>query len=126
MSPGSRGGEETFKERLRGERERLKLSQAQLADRAGLQASAISHFETGARRPSFRSLRKLAAALGATTDYLLGRTEDRAESSDAADAVARHIRMLSAEDVELTKQFVERLARTSDPGRETDDEETEE
>ena len=38
-------------------------------------ASSIAHFETGTRKPSFESLRRLAIALEITTDYLLGRVD---------------------------------------------------
>ena len=44
------------------------------------QASAISHFETGTRKPSFDNLRRLADALDVTTDYLLGRVKDFTDS----------------------------------------------
>src|SRR5260370_33850305 len=67
---------EVFPERLRLARERRELNQADLAKRAGLQASAISHFETGGRKPSFDNLRRLADALELTTDFLLGRVSD--------------------------------------------------
>ena len=40
------------------------------AARTGLQPSAISHFEGGARKPSFEHLRRLAPALEVATDFL--------------------------------------------------------
>ena len=67
---------EVFPERLRTAREKRGLSQGDLANRARFQASAISHFETGTRKPSFDNLRRLADALEVTTDYLLGRVTD--------------------------------------------------
>ena len=67
---------EVFPERLRGARELRELTQEALAARSGLQPSAISHFESGTRKPSFDNLRRLADALRVSTDYLLGRTKE--------------------------------------------------
>ena len=64
---------DAFPERLKIARTRRELSQEGLAKRANLQPSAISHFETGTRKPSFDNLRRLADALEVTTDFLLGR-----------------------------------------------------
>ena len=66
-----------FRDRLRMVRKRRGFSQDDLAKRAGLQASAISHFETGTRKPSFNNLLRLADALEITTDYLVGRADYR-------------------------------------------------
>ena len=62
----------TFADRLQKIRDDRKLSQSDLARKAGLQPSAIAHFEAGRRRPSFANIRTLALALDVSTDYLLG------------------------------------------------------
>jgi transcriptional regulator with XRE-family HTH domain len=61
-----------FAIRLREARERQKLNQAELAQRAEMQPSAIAHFEANRRKPSFENVRRLAKALDVSTDYLLG------------------------------------------------------
>ena len=101
-----------FLERLRKTREHRGLSQRQLAGRTGLQASAVSHFETGARKPSFENLKKLADALDVTIDYLLGRTNELAGVA-TADRLHRHIDALTADDQELAKEILETLAKRS-------------
>jgi len=98
-----------FPERLRAAREKRRLSQGELADRARFQASAISHFETGTRRPSFDNLRRLADALGVTTDYLLGRVTD-AQALAGADKLHRHFDRLSNDDREMAEDFLKLLA----------------
>src|ERR1700743_2650312 len=45
-------------------REALGLTQAQLADRAGLQQPAVARFETGGTMPTIPMLERLPAALG--------------------------------------------------------------
>lgn len=98
-----------FPGRLRAARENRRLSQGGLASRAGLQPSAISHFETGARKPSFDNLRRLADALDVTTDYLLGRVTE-AQALAGADKLHRHLDRLSANDRDIAEDFLKLLA----------------
>ncbi len=95
-----------FPERLQAAREKRDLSQGDLAKRAGFQASAISHFETGSRKPSFDNLRRLADALEVTTDYLLGRVEDTDSLADA-DILFRNLKLASADDRDFIKTYLE-------------------
>lgn len=97
-----------FPGRLRAVRELRELNQGELAKKAGLQPSWISHFETGARKPSFDNLLRLANALKVTTDYLLGRVDDVAAYA-GANKLHRHIELMSDSDRELTEQFVKML-----------------
>lgn len=104
---------EIFKERLRTAREQLrKWSQSELAEKAGLPPSSIAHFEAGARKPSFDTLRKLANALEVTTDYLLGRV-DRPGLAEAGDPLYRDVGKLTGHDRELAKDFLKMLAQRS-------------
>jgi len=97
-----------FKDRLREARELRSLNQAGLAEKAGLPASSISHFEAGSRKPSFDNLRRLAAVLNVTTDFLLGRVDDPGQAAEA-DPLYRDIQNLSDQDRELTKDFLRML-----------------
>ena len=68
--------------RLSDARSHAGLEQAELGRRIGIPASSISHFEAGRRKPSLNSIYKIAEALDVSTDYLLGRTSDRAAHLD--------------------------------------------
>src|ERR1700730_2085399 len=103
---------EVFPERLRSARDKRGLNQSELAKRAGLQASAISHFETGARKPSFDNLKRLADALEVTTDYLLGRVEHAGVAREA-DPIFRDASRLSGGDRKLARDFLKMLAERS-------------
>ncbi len=103
-----------FQERLQAAREKRGLSQGELAKRAGFQASAISHFETGSRKPSFDNLRRLADALEVTTDYLLGRVSDTDSLADA-DKLFRGLDRLTTADRDFIKTFLE--TREKEKGR---------
>lgn len=99
-----------FAERLRLAREQMReMNQAEVALKAGLPATAISHFESGARKPSFDSLRRLSNALNVTTDWLLGLV-DLPEQSSVADPLYRHIQNLSENDRESARVVIEALA----------------
>jgi transcriptional regulator with XRE-family HTH domain len=98
-----------FPERLRQARELRRLSQAELASRAELQPSAVSHFETGTRRPSFDNLRRLADALQVSTDYLIGRSESPS-GAPTADVLYRNIERLSASDRDFAADMISKLA----------------
>lgn len=98
-----------FPDRLRHAREYRGLTQGELAERAGLQPSAISHFETGARKPSFDNLRLLADTLDVTTDYLLGRVADFKELA-GADTLHRHFNALKGPDRKFADDLITHLA----------------
>ena len=90
-----------FQTRLKSTREDRGLSQSGLALKAGLQAAAISHFETGQRSPSFENLRKLSDALDVSVDYLLGRINEEKHGTGFAAAPRakqffRHVEKLSS------------------------------
>ena len=65
-----------FVRRLVEAREALRWTQDDLARVAGLQCTAISHFETGGRTPSLPNFVKLAKALRVSSDWLLGLSDD--------------------------------------------------
>ncbi len=111
--PESTTPSDIFPQRLRAARELRKLKQGELARLAGLQASAISHFETGARKPSFHNLKRLADALKATTDYLLGRVDDPAGLA-GAERIHRHLGQLTGSDRSMAEDMIEMLAKRAE------------
>ncbi len=98
-----------FPYRLRCAREYRGLTQSELAEHAGLQPSAISHFETGTRKPSFDNLRLLADTLDVTTDYLLGRVAEFKELA-GADKLHRHYDALQEVDRKFADALITHLA----------------
>jgi transcriptional regulator with XRE-family HTH domain len=98
-----------FRQRLRAARELRGMSQGDLAEKAKMPPSSIAHFESGSRKPSFDTLRRLATALGVTTDYLLGRV-DEPSFAEAGDPLYRDVGKLTAKDRDLAKEFLKLLA----------------
>lgn len=103
-----------FPDRLRSAREYRGLTQGELADRSGLQPSAVSHFETGARKPSFDNLRLLADTLDVTTDYLLGRVAEFKDLA-GADKLHRHYEALQETDRKFADELITLLASKAAP-----------
>jgi transcriptional regulator with XRE-family HTH domain len=95
---------DVFSERLKNAREMRKLTQGGPGQRAN-PSTSIAHFEAGSRKPSFDNLRKLAAALEVTTDYLLGRVEEPAMEK-AGDVLFRDLGKLPAYDREIAAGFL--------------------
>src|SRR6266516_4861093 len=115
--PNDESPSESFKTRLKTARESLrKWNQTELAARAGMPPSSIAHFETGSRKPSFDTLRRLANALEVTTDYLLGRTDDPA-LAEAGDPLYRDVGKLTGHYRELAIDFLQMLAKRSEEKR---------
>lgn len=100
---------ELFRERLKAARDLRKWSQGDLATRSGIPPSSVAHFESGSRKPSFDTLRRLANALEVTTDYLLGRVDDPG-LAEAGDPLYRDIGKLTGGDRELARDFLKMLA----------------
>lgn len=101
---------ETFGERLRKAREAKQLSQGDLATKTGFQPSAVSHFESGRRAPSFDNLKKLADALAVSVDFLLGRDSRPTSAGPVAEKLFRNFEQMSSEDQEDLSKFAAMLA----------------
>jgi transcriptional regulator with XRE-family HTH domain len=100
-----------FAERLRTARESRKMSQSDLAKETGLMPSAVSHFETGRRSPSFANLKALSDALKVTTDYLIGRSDEMHVSSAVSSKLLRHAEKMSEEDLDTLTRMAEMMAK---------------
>jgi transcriptional regulator with XRE-family HTH domain len=98
-----------FRKRLKEVRELRGLNQAELAKKAGMQATAISHFETGSRAPSFDNLRRLADALNVATDYLIGRSDQLKLAGPETDNLFRGLERLSEADLSAIRMMKEAL-----------------
>ena len=57
--------------RVRKQRKSMRLTQDQLAEKAGISLSFLGHIERGTRKASVETLVALANALGMSTDVLL-------------------------------------------------------
>ena len=106
-----------FQKRLVAARKLRDLNQEALAKRTGLQPAAISHFETGSRKPSFDNLRKLALALEVTTDYLLGKSETPEGVGDVNVAFRDELNGLTSDQRDMALSFIQMLKQKKAPDK---------
>lgn len=72
--------DEAAAQTIRAERAVAKLSQAELADRAGLARSSYIRYEKGERIPNIAQLAAIAQGLGISMTTLVMRIDDRARN----------------------------------------------
>jgi transcriptional regulator with XRE-family HTH domain len=101
---------EIFSITLRKAREGKRLSQTDLAKKAGFEPSAISHFETGRRAPSFDNLKRLADALSVSIDYLTGRVEKPSGCGPMVDQLFRDFSKMTEDDQQAISKMANILA----------------
>lgn len=63
--------------RLANMRKKNKMTQQELADKLGFSRGQLANYEQGQREPDYDTLQKIADFFEVSTDYLLGRTDDR-------------------------------------------------
>ena len=111
---------EHIRQRIRTRMEALGITQAELADRAGVSRSGITELMKRDRSPSCEFLMKIANELAVSVDYLLGRS-DEAEIED----IIQHervrtllVRYLSLPIVEQDRvlEMLKLLSETKSPG----------
>ena len=66
-----------FAERLQELRRERHVTQKNMAEFVGIQMRSYQSYEGGDRRPDYEKLVALADYFGVTTDYLLGRSDQR-------------------------------------------------
>ena len=76
-------------------------------------ASAGRNTTSPPRKPSFDNLKRLADALKATTDYLLGRVDDPAGLA-GAERIHRHLGQLTGSDRSMAEDMIEMLAKRAE------------
>ena len=65
--------EDELPTKLRMERARMKLTQAQVAEAIGTTSAAICLYEQGERVPTLQTLTEIASFYNVSIDYLVGR-----------------------------------------------------
>ena len=98
-------------ERIKELRVQKKLTQTDLAKLVKLSYIQIGRYETNKSNPSADVLHRLAAALDATTDFLMKGTEDEAVAAQLSDKELlkqfKQVEQLNQEDKHLVKTFID-------------------
>ena len=84
--------------RLKELRAERNLYQKDIASMLGIDRTTYAKYETGDSEPNFETLKKIAEIFNVTTDYLLGRTEQKEapipDSEDGLSEPERHLVVL--------------------------------
>ncbi|MBE2196746.1 MAG: helix-turn-helix transcriptional regulator [Anaerolinea sp.] len=84
-------------DRVKELRERLQISQLELAERVGVSAQHIYRIESGRRdNPTAETLIRLSKEFGVSVDYLLGLVDDPHMNLQEADMTPEERNLLSA------------------------------
>lgn len=101
-----------LKDRLKTERKNLHWTQQKLADALPTSRSNVANWENGYNEPSPDLLKKCADIFGCSTDYLLGRTDNRTiyeEWDEKYNIDKDELNQMEAISKNLTKEQKERL-----------------
>lgn len=104
-------------DRIRELRLKNKLTQDELAEKLGLQKSAIAKYENGRVENIKRSMiQKMSLVFGVSPAYLMGWEEEKEESgivykSNDHKTVIEAIEELSADDIKIIMDMVNRLKK---------------
>jgi transcriptional regulator with XRE-family HTH domain len=81
------------------------FTQQQLADRAGIPSGSISKYECGSRMPGGDNLRKMARALGVSSDFLSG-VSDEIGGSRAGDELWKRFAELTSDHRQVVADLI--------------------
>jgi transcriptional regulator with XRE-family HTH domain len=95
-------------EKIKTRRKALGLSQGELAEKVGINATHLSRLETGKYQPSLEVLRKLSEVLAVSADYLLKEdAETPREVQIANKPLAERIRLVDSLEAEDQKALIQ-------------------
>ncbi len=95
-------------ERILGLRKELNLSQKELAEKTGITEASLSRYENNLREPKAEIITKISEVLGCSTDYLLGRTDNKKDYTKCASNLGKDTYRYSAYK-EVEEKIMERL-----------------
>jgi len=97
-----------FQEKLVQARKEKGLTQLKLAEKAGVSLIQIRRYEAGNSQPTLEALRKLAVALGVTTDILVFGKDERGPE-DELKMQFEAISAFSVEEKKTVKEILDSL-----------------
>lgn len=100
----------TIAECIRITRQQKGMSQAELAERSGVNNKSLSRYELGTSIPPANALKDLANALGVSADYLLGNDVVNIKDKDLLSQF-EVIQEMTGDSKNMVKNFLEMVVR---------------
>ena len=96
-------------------REKADLTQDEVSRNTGISRGSLAGYETGARKPKYESLKKLADYYGVTVEYILGRDESEQKVEENLDKqiLFNTIKGMNDDEARQARAVIEALIRTS-------------
>lgn len=94
-------------ERIRIERKKQKLTQAQLAEQTGLSTNYIGCIECGSKQGSFHAYFEIVSALGIRFDTILTDVLPKPKDSSEEDDILKIFRLMGSVDRKLLLKLAE-------------------
>ncbi len=98
-----------FSERLKQLRTEYNLTLEDVGNKLSVHRSTISSYESGTRTPDIKMLQKLSDLFGVSTDYLLGKSDEREVTYSIASysGIKEAMKDMSEDDINEVKRFIE-------------------
>lgn len=110
-----------FGKRIKQLRTERKWTQEYVCERLNISSGALSRYETGMYEPkSLELVKDFANLFEVTTDYLLGKTNERTHNnidSQEIRAIARDVAKLNPEKKELFKNLLKQMSDKADEAK---------
>ena len=102
-------------QRITKARKELGLNQKELAKKADITEANLSRYENGVREPKSVILARLADALGVSTDYLVGLTEEKTYDAYDLKTKSEDDILMALKDLELRLKNKEAITFCGQP-----------
>ena len=96
----------TISERMESLAKLKRLSQKEIAQRAGVTESAVSYYMSGTRTPQSAILARIATALSTTVDYLLCKTDNPNLPDARLGYIQRNLGKLNDEELQRAETIL--------------------
>ncbi len=98
-----------FSERLKKLRNEYDLTLEEVSKKVGVHLSTIGSYENGTRTPDINMLQKLSNLFDVSTDYLLGKSNERADNYAVASylGIKDSMKDMSEDDINEVKRFIQ-------------------
>jgi transcriptional regulator with XRE-family HTH domain len=100
-----------FGEILKKCRLELSLTQEIVANKIGLTRQAYASYEADKNEPDLKTLSLLADIYHCSTDYLLGRTENKQNPEEITESINNETEQLTQEDINDLKEFIKQYRK---------------
>ena len=110
--PGMDKYQELFCKRIIELRKQCGKTQSEAAEEIGISNTALNNYESGARKPKYEKVKKIADYYGVSVDYLLGESDEEPELSEQTRVLLQTLRGASEREIAQAVKIISALKGT--------------